>query len=321
MREQIQQQLREAFHVPEAATTVQVGMDGVMVPQDGENAKARGRSTKSPKAPRHEQRYGPVNATGPADNDGSNGRAWHEGSVGTLAFYDKEGKHLRTLYLARMPESKMATLSDELEQELTDILLRRPELNVVFASDGDLHQWQILEGIALRMPRTAIGSVMFLLDFYHAAEYLGDAAALIYGADTPEAHATAAQWRELLKYAQSGPEQVLKSIRYHRDRALRESTRKQLQTIIDYLSSNNKAGRLNYVQARAENKPIGTGITEAAAKTVVNVPMKRAGARFEQHGGQTVMTFRAAVLSERFELLSQTLERSYQNRLIFRNAA
>jgi len=35
--------------------------------------------------------------------------------------------------------------------------------------------------------------------------------------------------------------------------------------------------------------------------------MKRAGARFSQHGGQAVMLFRTAVLSERFDALHQEL--------------
>jgi hypothetical protein len=54
---------------------------------------------------------------------------------------------------------------------------------------------------------------------------------------------------------------------------------------------------------------------EAAAKTVVNVRMKRAGARFSQHGGQTVMLFRTAILSGRFDRLSSCLERTYVTRV------
>jgi hypothetical protein len=52
---------------------------------------------------------------------------------------------------------------------------------------------------------------------------------------------------------------------------------------------------MNYADALERNYPIGTGITEAAAKTIVGTRMKRAGSRFSQHGGQAVMTFRAAV--------------------------
>ncbi|MEZ4439265.1 MAG: hypothetical protein R3B72_09260 [Polyangiaceae bacterium] len=39
--------------------------------------------------------------------------------------------------------------------------------------------------------------------------------------------------------------------------------------------------------------------------------MKRAGARYQEHGGQTVMLFRSAVLSLRFDTLARELERSY----------
>jgi hypothetical protein len=47
--------------------------------------------------------------------------------------------------------------------------------------------------------------------------------------------------------------------------------------------------------------------------------MKRAGARFSQHGGQTVMTFRAALLSDRFDALHRELLATYTN--VVRDAA
>ena len=312
LREQIHEQLRADDRVPDGAVTAQVALDGVMVPQDGENTGARGRKSDSPKAPRHETRYGPVAAQGPANDDGIKGRAWHEAAVGTIAYFDSEGTRLRTVYLGRMPESKMATLSDDLEDELTAALSQRPDLDVCFASDGDIHQWEILEQMALRMPHTAIGRVLFLLDFFHAAEYLTEAAELVHGANSPASHATAAQWRETLKRAEDGAERVIKSLRYHRDEMAQGAKRERMQGIIDYLANHKSSGRLGYAQAQADNKPIGTGITEAAAKTVVNVRMKRAGARFSQHGGQVIMTFRAAILSGRFDLLSSILEDSYK---------
>jgi hypothetical protein len=320
-RELINAQLRDAERVPDEAVTVQVGIDGVMVPQDGEHAKPRGRKAESPKAPRHEIRYGPVNTQGPANQDGIEGRSWHEGSVGTLAYWDKEGNRLRTVYLARMPESKMATLCDELELELQQALAQRPDLNVCFASDGDRHQWDVLEAIALRLPTRCTGRISFLLDFFHAAEYLSKAADLVYGADTADSYATSAEWRETLKHAEDGADRVLKSLRYHRDELPRNSQREEMQGIIDYLARNKKADRLAYAQALANHKPIGTGVTEAAAKTVVNVRMKRAGARFSQHGGQVVMLFRAAMLSGRFNQLASILEQTYTLKVRERCAA
>jgi len=299
--------------VPKNAATVQVGLDGVMVPQEGENTKPRGRKTKNPKAPRHENRYGPVVFVGPAANDGETGRSWHEGSVGTLAFYDAEGEHIHTIYRANMPEQYMATTVNDLKCELSSILSSRPDLDVCFASDGDVHQWKVLEEISKTLPSNHTGTSRFLLDFYHASGYLSDAAKLVHGEDNPERFVTSGKWREALKEKPDGADEVLKKMRYYRDQHTEGTkTYDDLDSIINYLAKNNRAGRLQYAKAKEDHKPIGTGVTEAAAKTVVNTRMKRAGARFEQHGGQTVLTFRAAILSNRFHSLFNCLEQSYR---------
>jgi hypothetical protein len=68
---------------------------------------------------------------------------------------------------------------------------------------------------------------------------------------------------------------------------------------------------MRYVEAQRRGYPIGTGVTEAAAKTVVGTRMKRAGARFSRHGGQTVMLFRTSILSKRFDALHRELAQSF----------
>jgi hypothetical protein len=85
----------------------------------------------------------------------------------------------------------------------------------------------------------------------------------------------------------------------------------ELRAAIDYIARQNALGRMNYVQAEQRGYPIGTGVTEAAAKTVVGTRMKRAGARFSQHGGQTVMLFRTSILSNRFDALHRALNATY----------
>lgn len=311
-RAQIQEELQESDEVPDAAVTVQASLDGVMVPQDGEYAGARGRRTETPHSPRYEARYALPPAPGPAANDSTLGRSWHEASVGTVSFWDKDCKHLKTIYLARMPESGKGTLADEVEDELMIALARRPDLHVEFAADGDAHQWSLLEGMALRLPTTATGGVTYMLDFFHAAEYLQLAANAVEGRDSAAARVLAAAWREQVKELDDGAERVLKAMRYYRDR---ESgllgPRVDLERAIEFLAKQAAKGRMEYAAARAANRPIGTGVVEAAAKTVVNTRMKRSGARFSQHGGQTVMIFRTALLSGRFDALSECLKASY----------
>jgi hypothetical protein len=303
--------IRSRDVIPAEAVTVQVGLDGVMVPQDGEHAKPRGRKTKSPEPPRHEQRYGPVGSEGPRAQDGTLGRAWLEGAVGTLSFFDKKGVRLRTVYLARMPEPHKATLVGELEQELQAVLRERPEFNVVLASDGAEPQWTALDAIESRLPANWTGHTMKLVDAFHVAEYVQKAANAIEGTATGGAKVLAATWREMIREQRDGGERVLRAMRAHLSSVQGKSARTELKSAITYIARQNKLGRMQYVEAQKRNYPIGTGVTEAAAKTVVGTRMKRAGARFSQHGGQTVMLFRAAILSQRFDALHQELHATY----------
>lgn len=311
-RDTINAALRERETVPDAAVVVQVALDGVMVPQDGEHARARGRKTEANAPPRHERRYGaPTGTPAPAGNDNQHGRAWHEATVGTLAFWDCEGKHLRTLYVGRMPESGQMTVASELELELHATLDQRPELDVCFASDGDAQQWKLLDGISTSMPESSTRSTRYLLDFYHAATYVHAAANAVL--DESAARVQAESWKATLKEYPDGAARVLKSMRYFRDREKRPSNKTQIDQSIQYLAKHAQADRLNYKDARDANHPIGTGPTEAAAKTLVNTRMKRAGARFDQHGGQTILTFRSHVLSDRFDALWEELDGTYRS--------
>ena len=248
---------------------------------------------------------------GPAATDDASGRVWHEGSVGTVSFFDEKGVVLKTTYMARMPEACKATLVEELHDELAAVLRERPELTVCLASDGAEHHWTVLAEMDAQRPAAATGEVYYLVDFYHAVKRLTDAANAIAGKDTPEAKVMAANWRETLKAFPNGAERVLKSMRYHRDTLKSAARRDDVQEAINYLANQTKEGRTGYADALERNLPIGTGITEAAAKTVVGVRMKRAGARYSQHGGQTVMLFRTALLSGRIHNMFQCLEAGY----------
>lgn len=303
--------IRERETLPDDAATVQVALDGVMVPQDGEHARPRGRTTDSPDPPRHERRYGPVGADSPSANDGHEGRSWHEASVGTLAFFDDEGRRIRTIYVGRMPEPYKATLVAQLESELCAALAQRPTLNVVFASDGAAQHWTALEAMERHVATRSSGHTMHLVDAFHVAQYVQKAADAIEGTGTSDAAILSATWRETIKEKVGGVESVLRSMRARRHAVPTVGRSTELDEAIAYIANQHAHGRMNYVDARERLYPIGTGITEAAAKTVVGTRMKRAGARFSQHGGQTILLFRTALLSDRFEALHAELHSTY----------
>jgi hypothetical protein len=310
-RDVIERAVRERDPIPAEAVTMQVSLDGVMVPMDGEYAGARGRKAEVPALARHEQRYGVSEQQVPAETNQKYGRAFHEGSVGTLAFFDLEGRRLKTTYLARMPEPNKATLVAQLESEVQSVLAERPELNVCFASDGAEPQWDSLEMIEVRLPDDCTGHRMRLVDLFHLAEYLQMAATAVHPKSPTEAKALADSWRETLKERDDGPTSVIASLLYHRRKLPKGPRRKDFNKALRYVIRQHRRGRTRYAEAKRRNYPVGTGITEAAAKTVVNTRMKRAGARYEQHGGQTIMLFRAAILSNRFDAVHQELHSTY----------
>lgn len=310
-REIIEKALRGRDPIPEQATTIQVALDGVMVPQDGEHARARGRKTDDPDPPRHEQRYGHVGPEAPSSSDGTMGRAWHEAAVGTVAFFDADGNRLKTTYLARMPEPFKAALVAGLEAEMQAVVEERPDINICFASDGAAPQWASLEAMRSRLPASATGHRMALVDAFHVAEYVQLAANATQGENTSGAKILAATWREIIREEEGGVARVLRAMRARCVKATTKTQRKDIKRAIDYIRNQHALGRMNYPDALARNYPIGTGVTEAAAKTVVGTRMKRAGARFSQHGGQTVMLLRTAVLSRRFDDLHQEPHATY----------
>jgi hypothetical protein len=302
--------LREADPIPAEAVTIQVSLDGVMVPQDGEYAGARGRKTEHPQPPRHEQRYGAPEEEPPADSDQSFGRSWHEAGVGTVAFFDIEGRRLKTTYLARMPEPHKRTLVEQLEAEVGAVLAERAEMNICWASDGSPTQWEALTSLAQRVAPIHRGHQMKLADLFHVAEYLKLAATAVHADSEADAKVLATSWRETLKEKDDGPAIVIASLRYHRGK-LTSRRRKDVSRALRYVLKQRREGRLGYAEALRRNYPVGTGITEAAAKTIVGTRMKRAGARFSQHGGQSIMLFRTALLSDRFDALHRHLHTTY----------
>lgn len=300
-RAELEQPLRERSPIPTAAIAVQFGLDGVMVPQDGEHCDPRGRTPKSdPEPPRHERVVGTMPAS-PRDEDGTEGIAWHEASVGTVAFFDKDGAHLSTTYFGRMPEAHKATLEELLTAEAQHIAACRPDLIPIFASDGAEGQWATLARIRARLPEAMQAKAMDLLDLFHMGEHLQDAADAVYGNKTADSRVARVEWVEILKAHEDGLEKVRQSLRHFSRIATKERSRKAIDRVLVYLKNNKD--RAAYKTAEDLKLPLATGPTEAAAKSLVGVRMKRSGARYSQHGGQTILTLLAAHKSHRFDAL------------------
>ena len=271
--------LREGYEVPGAAVTVAVSLDGVMVPmKEGNRAAKRAHARAAGRC-----------ATGPV--------GYQEVGCGTVSFYDAEGERLDTVRMGRMPQAKKATLKRTLSAELEAALGQRPELHVVTVADGARDNWSYLD--ALAPEATAV------VDFYHAAEQLKSAMDACYGQNDARARAQFEKLRHVLREAPDGAEKVIRALAYQRKRSPK---RKRIGEVLRSFRRNRH--RMRYAEAKAQALPIGSGVVEAACKTLATQRLKRSGMRWRHAGGQAILTLRALVQSQRFDpawaLLSST---------------
>jgi hypothetical protein len=95
---------------------------------------------------------------------------WREAIVGTLDFYDAEGQRQHTVYLAATPEYGKAKFLAHLEAEIARAKARCPDAHHVGIADGAEGNWEFL----------GRHTDVQVTDFWHAAEYLGKAAVVLY---------------------------------------------------------------------------------------------------------------------------------------------
>ena len=69
---------------------------------------------------------------------------------------------------------------------------------------------------------------------------------------------------------------------------------------------------MDYARLKERKLPIGSGVVEAANKTLITVRMKRAGSRWSIWGGQAVLTFRPLRKSDRYDHAWGLLSRAYK---------
>jgi hypothetical protein len=262
--------LRDAMTIPEEATTVMVSLDGVLAPMKdgdavGKREKAAGR--------------GQI-AKGPA--------GYREVGCGTLSFCDKDGKCLAAVRMARMPEPHKAELKTALQAELGEALRKRPDLHLVKAADGANDNWTFLH--------KELPPGDEVVDFFHAAEHLNTAIAFAYGDGTMEARRRFNDLRHVLLEEEGGIKKVIRALVYLQKKHPRS---KGIATELAYFRKRQQ--RMKYAEMKTRGLPIGTGVTEAACKTLVTQRLKQSGMRWTQDGGQAILNLRGWQQSERFD--------------------
>lgn len=228
-------------------------------------------------------------------------KTYKEGAVATITVYDRRGRRLGTVYLGQMPEAYQTTLSEELTRLLTEVLKEwegcSPRL--VYITDAGFHPTEYFDHVLAEMEdpqrpgRTLVWTQ--IVDFYHATEYIAKLAGVLF--DDPRAgHAWQRRMRHRLKHEANAVFRILHSAaKYHGERRLTDKEEEVYRKAYQYL--HNHKACMDYWEYRRRHLPIGSGITEAACKTVFTQRFKASGMTWGLEGGAVILKLRLAKLS------------------------
>lgn len=264
--------VRRRERVPSGAEHVVLSLDGVHVPM---------RET-----PRKE---------------GDTQRAYREAACATVSVYDSDGERLQTRRWARMPQSGKPDLTQQLSDEY-EALGGRSRIRGVKLSDGAESNWRILDEIH--------PGGWEVLDFYHACEHLGRALKALHGEETVRCKAEFAALRTILRDAEDGTDEMIRTLRNAIRRGVSQSVRRAVRAEIRYFEG--QRHRMDYATYQAMGFPIGSGVTEAACKTLVSARLKRSGMSWRHPGGQAVLTLRSLQQSDRWDAGWDVIAQSYR---------
>ena len=214
---------------------------------------------------------------------------WREAMCGSIAFYDNQGERLHTIYCSATPEYGKEKFKEKFSREIEQVKEKFPDVLYIGLADGAKDNWTFLRKYTKRL----------LLDFYHAREYISKAASAIFGRDQTNKKIWEDNFSHDLKHKQGTAGRFIKEL--EEQRANLDSKNfierdEEIRKVITYYK--NHKSKMFYARHIKDNLPIGSGVTEAACKTLVKQRMCISGSRWKDDGASCVLALRTLKLTK-----------------------
>lgn len=223
------------------------------------------------------------------------------GSTATISVYDRRGRRLGTVYLAQPSEAYQTTLSDQLTSLLRKTLAgwNGPLPRLCYVTDAGDAESQYYRNVLrwMRDPNKPWQRLEWIriVDYFHVSERIATMAQALQFESQRDAHAWMIRMRKLLKKP-GGAGRVLHSAAAMRSRlGLHESRQDDFLRACNYLR--NQRRFIEYAEYKRLGLPIGSGVTEAACKTVFTQRLKLSGMQWKRGGAQIILRLRIVLLS------------------------
>lgn len=227
------------------------------------------------------------------------GSVFEVATTGTVTVFDRRGQRLGTVYLAYTPEFGQKTMSTALTRLLEEVLRRwdGPLPRLGYVTDAGDNETSYYDQVLRRMKHPVTGTKLAwirVVDYYHASERVWTMAELLFGKGQRATSWARKMQKWLLK--PGGVNRVL-----HSAAALRDLYQLRGQKLRDfgkaYRYLRDRMPYMRYAEYKALGVPRGSGVTEAACKTVYTQRLKLSGMRWTRPGAQAILNLRVLQLS------------------------
>lgn len=223
------------------------------------------------------------------------------GSTATVSVYGRDGKRLGTVYLAQASEPYQATLSAQLTSLLKATLSdwEGPPPRLCYVTDaGDAETRYYRQTLRKMEDPRRPGSRLewiWVVDYFHAAERISIMAKALRFDSQRAAESWGQRMRKLLLKV-GGAGRLLHSVAAMRSRlGVKKHLAAEFATAVAYLRKRTKFMR--YAQFKRRGLPLGSGVTEAACKTVFTQRLKLSGMQWKRGGANVILQLRVTLLS------------------------
>jgi hypothetical protein len=224
--------------------------------------------------------------------------SYREAMVGTISLYNKKRDRVHTIYMGAPPEYGKEIFLQRMEREIAHVKSLYPKARYVGVADGAEVNWTFLKPHISRE----------ILDFYHASGYIKDAANAAHPRSEKQSQLWFTEQRHELKHTRGAAKSILEKMKEFTLKKLNKTKLRKLNAAITYFT--NHAHQMNYVQYLKDKLPIGSGVTEAACKTLIKQRLCCSGMKWTERGSGVVLSLRALVLTKgRWEQFWNKLDR------------
>lgn len=286
--------VRRGERLPEGAHAITAGLDRTTVPMEEPLPATVTRKPPRRTKPRVRRAPPPVTVN------------YRMAYIGTVSIVDAQGEALVTRKYAIPAEDDPVTgVVAKMVADVRAAKRQKPTMAVGIVQDGGKEMWSLVRDGLAKEP--TVEKVFEGIDRYHLLERLAKALEIV----EPDAAARRAQleiWKRDFDLRDSAIDSVELWL-HKRYTQLEPAAAEKLWEHLVYLRNNKD--RMRYVTLRLEGLPVGSGVTEGAAKSVVGVRTKGRSERWKPPGLRNALTLRSWYCSDRFAGLWRHLSRRY----------